>query len=427
MRVLFTAIPSNDLGLLARTLPVAQILSAHGHQVAFSSPAEAPRKLIAQAGFENLTPPTPLNFIQITGQTKPGNLLKRLFSPEIRKEFGGVFGFIRKLLSSLPWRMPPVTSELWNIDHFSAFLGMLNPGLVQSNCDAYLTLIDAFLPDVVVDAWNSFACIAARVKQVPLVTIIQADIHPQSDGFIWWKSPPSNLPNPTKVINRILGSYGLASVESVGCLHVGDLTCVVGIPEADPLPEGAKVQYLGPLLWQGEGIQFSNELKNLSTEKPVIWIYSGNPRYFPGIRSWADTDIVLQACIKALKSQPLQVVLTTGFHSLPGEYQPLPANFHFYPFLPGLAMAAHSDLLIHHGRYGSCQTGLYTGTPAVIIPTYSERESNAHRVAALGAREFVLPPPKGLGKRTLDIGELRSKIWQVLTDSKYKKNAQKIQ
>jgi len=48
-------------------------------------------------------------------------------------------------------------------------------------------------------------------------------------------------------------------------------------------------------------------------------------------------------------------------------------------------MAERSDLLIHHGGYGSCQTGLVTGTPAVIIPTYAERESNARRIAALGA------------------------------------------
>jgi UDP:flavonoid glycosyltransferase YjiC (YdhE family) len=48
-------------------------------------------------------------------------------------------------------------------------------------------------------------------------------------------------------------------------------------------------------------------------------------------------------------------------------------------------MAERSDLLIHHGGYGSCQTGRLCGKPAAIVPTYAERERNPRRVAALGA------------------------------------------
>jgi hypothetical protein len=77
--------------------------------------------------------------------------------------------------------------------------------------------------------------------------------------------------------------------------------------------------------------------------------------------------------------------LTTGHDELPRELLPLPVNCRHEAYLPGLAMADHADLLIHHGGYGSCQTGLFAGKPAVIMPTFSERESNARRVAALGA------------------------------------------
>ena len=44
-RFLFTTLASDDLGLLARTLPVARELKQRGHQVAFCNPAAAPRKL----------------------------------------------------------------------------------------------------------------------------------------------------------------------------------------------------------------------------------------------------------------------------------------------------------------------------------------------------------------------------------------------
>ncbi len=59
MKFLFTTQASNDLGLLTRSLPIAHELKQHGHQVAFCNPALTPRKLIAEAGFENLLPKHP--------------------------------------------------------------------------------------------------------------------------------------------------------------------------------------------------------------------------------------------------------------------------------------------------------------------------------------------------------------------------------
>jgi UDP:flavonoid glycosyltransferase YjiC (YdhE family) len=71
----------------------------------------------------------------------------------------------------------------------------------------------------------------------------------------------------------------------------------------------------------------------------------------------------------------LQVVLTTGHQPLPNEVGALPSNFRHAPYVPGLAMARRSDLMVHHGGHGSLVTGLSAGTPAVIVPTYSERET----------------------------------------------------
>lgn len=108
-------------------------------------------------------------------------------------------------------------------------------------------------------------------------------------------------------------------------------------------------------------------------------------------------------------------------------YQQILRIFLYEAFVPGLAMAARSDLLIHHGGYGLCQTGLYTGTPAVIIPTFSERENNARRVAALGAGDFVLPTTDAGGKKKqVRVEELRAKVRRVLADPAYARNARRI-
>ena len=65
IKLLFTTLPSNDLGLLTRSLPIATELTGRGHQVAFCNVAKAPRMLIADAGFENLVPRHPLYYLQM--------------------------------------------------------------------------------------------------------------------------------------------------------------------------------------------------------------------------------------------------------------------------------------------------------------------------------------------------------------------------
>ena len=159
--------------------------------------------------------------------------------------------------------------------------------------------------------------------------------------------------------------------------------------------------------------------------KPLIWVYSGNPQYLP-VRSPVDSAVVVQACIEALACEPVKVVLTTGHHALPRRTLPLPDNFRYEPFVPGVEMARRSDLLIHHGGYGSCQMGLSTGTPAVIMPTYSERESNARRVAALGAGEFLLPLEGRRGRKSVSAQELRGLVRRVLAEPAYEALARRV-
>jgi MGT family glycosyltransferase len=155
----------------------------------------------------------------------------------------------------------------------------------------------------------------------------------------------------------------------------------------------------------------------------VIWVYSGNPRY-PLAGGSLDSIVVLRACVAALADEDVQVVLATG-HPLPEEVLPLLANFRHEPYVPGLAMAQRSDLLIHHGGYGSCQTGLHAGILAVIIPTFSERESNARRIAALGAGA-VVPVEESSGEKRVSAEELRAAVRRVLTDPSFTDNARQV-
>jgi UDP:flavonoid glycosyltransferase YjiC (YdhE family) len=423
MRYLFTTLPSNDLGLLTRSLPIAAELVKQGHQIAFCSPAPAPSRITAEAGFDNLLPKHPLYYLMAEKASLRGlgRAIKRW-----RQDDGNPARFLGQLLGAIPTKIPPIRSEIWDMDHFGAIIGLLNEGFVRANCDALVHLMTNWQPDVVVDFWNPFACIAARALQKPLVTVIQADMHPQSRGFLWWKTPPPDRPTATPVLNQVLAAYDLPPIERTAELFVGDLTLVVGMPETDPLPEEADATYIGPLLWQKPGAELPAWVDSLRKDKPIIWLYPGNPRYMP-VETPTDSGVVLRACIAALADEDIQVVLSMGHHDLPKEVLPLPANFYHTPFVPGLAMAERCDLLIHHGGYGSCQTGLYTGTPAVIVPTYSERESNARRVAAVGAGDFVIPTSDPSGrKKQVPIEEVRTTVWRVLSNPTFTENAQRI-
>ncbi len=137
-----------------------------------------------------------------------------------------------------------------------------------------------------------------------------------------------------------------------------------------------------------------------------------------------DSAVVLDACKKPC---PFRWFLPPAITLFPRRFLPLPANFHHAPYVPGLAVTARSDLLIHHGGYGSCQTGLYTGTPALIIPTYSERESNARRMAAAGAGDFVFPTSDATGRnKRVSADEVRAKVFRILSDSSYRNKATRI-
>jgi MGT family glycosyltransferase len=163
----------------------------------------------------------------------------------------------------------------------------------------------------------------------------------------------------------------------------------------------------------------------LSRDQPLIWVYSGNPRY-ASAPTPIDSIVVIRAAITALGDSPLQVVLTTGYQEVPQEVGTLPSNFHHAAYLPGRAMAERCDLMVHHGGHSSVMNQLSVGTPAVIIPTITERESNARRVVALGAGEIVLPMDGADGEKHIDVDEFSTKVQRVLNEPGYRQSCRRI-
>ncbi|MFZ2084621.1 MAG: nucleotide disphospho-sugar-binding domain-containing protein [Candidatus Sulfotelmatobacter sp.] len=386
-KFLFTMLPANDLGLPTRLVPIARALADRGHDVAVFNPAPAPSKLIAETGLQNLPMP------------------------------------------SRPMPAPVMdlaqVGSAWDVEEFFAAV-YFDEESTRGETAVYLDVIRDYDPDVVVDSFGRLTCLAARVLAVPLVTVLQGNIHPASDGFLWWKRDrPAGLPSAATVINKVAAEYGVAPVARCVDLLAGDLSLIVGTPETDPLPASADVAYIGPIVWQSGNATLPDWVSALGRDKPVIWVYSGNPRYGP-VPTPIDSIVVIRTAIAALGDAPVHVVLTTGHQEIPQEIGALPSNLHHAAYVPGLAMAERCDLMVHHGGHSSVMTGLSAGTPAVIIPTITERESNARRLVALGAGEIVLPVNGADGEKRLDVAEFSAKVHRVLNDPGYRTSARRV-
>jgi len=310
-RFLFTMLPANDLGLPTRLLPVALELAERGHEVAVFNPSPAPSALIADAGLRNL--PVPSRAV-----------------PDAPPDLVGV-------------------SRAWDTEELLAAL-FPDEDLVRANTALHVDLFRDFKPDMVVDSFGPFGCLAARILGIPLASILQGNFHPESSGYLYWAGErPASLPGAGPVFSKIAAEYGLAPIARSVELLAGDLSLIVGTPETDPVSPTAHVTHIGPIVWQRGNAELPPWIASLNPKRPVVWVYSGNPRYAGAAGSTAcDSIVVIRAAIAALADAPVHVVLTTGYQDVPAEIGTLPANFHHAAYLPGRAMAERSDLMVHH-------------------------------------------------------------------------------
>jgi hypothetical protein len=193
---LFATLPTDDLGLLTRSIPIALELAQHGHEVVFCSPAKAPSRLIAEAGFANPLPKHPL-FDLIAGDQSVAWLAGFIVSGRWRGRYDGrLTTFLRDLVVALPIRSAPHTPEIWNADHAGAMMGMLNEGFVRANCRALTTLLVESGAEVVVDFWNPFAVIAARALHKPVISVMQANAIRAARALYGGSRGPRRSPPP---------------------------------------------------------------------------------------------------------------------------------------------------------------------------------------------------------------------------------------
>jgi UDP:flavonoid glycosyltransferase YjiC (YdhE family) len=81
---------------------------------------------------------------------------------------------------------------------------------------------------------------------------------------------------------------------------------------------------------------------------------------------------------------------------------------------------------VHHGGHGSCMSAAFAGTPAVIIPTMAERESNARRMASLGVAELQIPVVDENGEKNISSAAFGESVRTMLADSSSRTKAEAL-
>lgn len=379
MRVLCSSGATNDIGLPSRMLPVAAQLRSRGHEVAFANPAPAASRLIASTGFENLAWPVPLD--------------------------------------PLGPREMPIPVEFPLVDAEQAMCVIYgDPDYTATEVANWRQLIREWRADVVLDTFGPAGCTAALIEGTPFVELLQADFHPDTT-FAWWQ-PRRSTPTAVGSFNPLLTAAGLPESDKVTRLPLRGTTVVVGAASTDPVP-AMGLPYVGSLQWGDPADPLPDAIPASGT-RPLVFLYGGNPDY----RAQRKSGVVVDAAVEALDGADVDVVLAAGNQVYPDA---LPANFVAVPYASGPALIRRSDVMVHHGGHGSYLLALAAGKPSVSIPTYGERESNARRLAGLGAGICLVPEGDEAGELRLDAGQLRDAVQSLLEYPSYSASARRIQ
>lgn len=165
--------------------------------------------------------------------------------------------------------------------------------------------------------------------------------------------------------------------------------------------------------------------------KPVVYISLGTVfnKMYPGL---------IPAIIDALKNESINIVVSIGDKNAdPQKYGIQPDNVFILNYIDKMLMShliPNVDVLFHHGGYGTTMLAISHAVPQVIIPLAGDQPFIANLVIAHGIGKTIIYDEKTikfLGAQATDPGNvsksmIRERVFEVLADENYKKNAGKL-
>ncbi len=122
-------------------------------------------------------------------------------------------------------------------------------------------------------------------------------------------------------------------------------------------------------------------------------------------------------CIKALKDENMDVILSCGNAADLDAFGTLPDNIRVYPYVDQLAVLSKANAFLTHCGMNSVSEGLYMAAPMILYPQTGEQQAVARRTAETGA---------GLRLTDDSVDCIRSAVLEVLNNNAYAAAAREL-
>jgi UDP:flavonoid glycosyltransferase YjiC (YdhE family) len=252
-------------------------------------------------------------------------------------------------------------------------------------------LMDGFNPDFVIESWGPLINIIAKIMNIKCVSITHGCYHPERlyDKLRWWDNETREIPSKLiDNVNEIFKNKNVSTLSKFEELFTGDYTLIPSVPKLDPIADGNcyNTYYVAPMLWDNHN-HLNCKALNFNADWPTIFCYTGKLNDGSGIKN----NELLHIVLKAFANNKINLLLTLGLQdevSLAleeyNQYSPTIANIAITTDVSISEAFNMSDMVIHHGGYGSCIGQLAYARASVMIPTNSEREYHARLCEKLG-------------------------------------------
>jgi UDP:flavonoid glycosyltransferase YjiC (YdhE family) len=334
MRFLFTLQPAH--GHFHSMVPLAQALTAHGHDVAFAT-GKGFGPVVQRVGFHHF----PCGF-----------------------DFDGS----KDILEVLPeWetikRMPISPGE----QQLYGFIQVLAPQMA----DDLIELMNTWKPDVIIrDPVEFGGYIAAEHYALPHATVL-------------WAFYISAKFSCADAVVELRQRYGLPDDPHLDTLD--RYLVLTFLPASWTFPN-----------WPPPPVthRFCAPPFDLSSEAGLPeWVESLPDR--PTVHATLGTTFnrspgTFQAIITALSTEEVNLIMTVGRSVDPAQFQPLPNHIKIERYIPQTLLLPYCKALIFHGGYNSLHSALWHGLPMVLIPMGAgDQYPTALRCAEVGAGVLV--------------------------------------
>lgn len=290
-----------------------------------------------------------------------------------------------------------------------------------------LDVIRSVAPDAIVGDFRLSLSISARLANVPYMAITNACWSPYANRDIPLGDHPATkfigaataqslfkivrplaLAYHSMPLNRVRQEFGLKPIgyDLRKVFTEADYTLYADVPELSPtsvLP--ANHHFLGPILWSPEVVPPS-WWNAVAPEDPVIYVTLGS----------SGRCELLPTILEALADLPLTLFVATA-----GRFHPkrVPRNARIAEFLPGVAAAARSRLVICNGGSPTTHQALAAGVPVLGITSNMNQHLNMDSIRRVGAGEL-------LAAGTLDAAAVREAALRMLTEPCYTEAARAV-